>query len=224
MSAVRCYYSIVKLDPERESNYINLNQNKHIVYENFLFNQYSNITASGTFSQLVQSGIKNHIGIVIIPLISSSNSFSAVAGTGGTDGTFPSTPLAFFQYASPYDTCPATYAPISLTNLQVSLGGTNVKNTSMYYTYENFLEQIMLAESLTSSDIGISCGLISQNWWEMNRVYYVNLSRGEEADKATSRNLNISFTNNSSVAIDCLVFTLYADRFILNVSTGQVKK
>ena len=97
-------------------------------------------------------------------------------------------------------------------------------NTSMYYTYENFLEQISLAESLTSADIGISTGLLSQSWWEMNRVYWVDLGRGQEADKATSRNLNISFVNNSQVIIDVMVFTVYLDRFVLNVLTGQVKK
>ena len=134
------------------------------------------------------------------------------------------TQLGFSQYGSPYDTCPATYAPISLTNLQVSLGGQNVMNTSMYYTYENFLQQVALSESLTSADIGISAGLVSQSWWEMNRVYYIDLGRSQEADKATTRNLNISFMNNSQVIIDILVYTVYLDRFVLNVLTGQVKK
>ena len=97
-------------------------------------------------------------------------------------------------------------------------------NTSMYYTYENFLQQVALSESLTSADIGISAGLVSQAWWEMNRVYYVDLGRSQDADKATTRNLNISFMNNSQVIIDILVYTIYLDRFVLNVLTGQVKK
>jgi hypothetical protein len=86
------------------------------------------------------------------------------------------------------------------------------------------LEQVALAESLTSTDIGISTGLISQSWWEMNRVYWIDLARGTEAEKATTRNLNISFQNNNNVAIDIMVFTVYLDKFILNVETGQVKK
>jgi len=59
---------------------------------------------------------------------------------------------------------------------------------------------------------------------EMNRVYWVDLGRGTEAEKATTRNLNISFVNNSAVVIDVMVFTVYLDKFILNCETGQVKK
>ena len=51
----------------------------------------------------------------------------------------------------------------------------------------------------------------------------VDLGRGTEADKATSRNLNISFSNNSNLTIDVLVFTVYLDRFVLNVESGSVK-
>ena len=58
----------------------------------------------------------------------------------------------------------------------------------------------------------------------MNRVYWIDLGRGTEAEKATNRNLNISFLNNSLVSIDVLVYTVYLDKFILNVETGQVKK
>ena len=106
----------------------------------------------------------------------------------------------------------------------MQLGGVNVLNTSLFYTYENYLEQVSLAESLTSSDIGISAGVISPSWWEANRVYWIDLARGQEADKATTRNLNISFQNNSNVAIDLLCYTVYLDRFVLNCETGQVRK
>ena len=223
MSACRCYYSQVQLDPEKAYKYLTENTNKQIVYENFLFNQYTNIT--GTFSQLVQSGVKNPIGIAIIPMISSATSFNAALTTAsGVVGTYPLTALGFSQYQSPYDTFPATYSPLSLTNLQVTLGGVNVLNTSLYYSFENFMEQIQLAETLTSTDIGIATGLMSQSWWEMNRVYWIDLGRGTEAEKATTRNLNISFNNNNNVAIDIMVFTVYLDKFILNVETGQVKK
>ena len=223
MAACRCYYSIVQLEPSRALAYIEANTSKEIIYENFLYNAYNNIPSGGTFSQLIQSGIKNPIGICIIPLISAQNSFPATKLTGDA-GTTYSTVLGFSQYQSPYDTCPATYSPISLTNLQVQLGGVNVLNTSLFYTYENYLEQVSLAESLTSADIGISAGIISPSWWEANRVYWIDLARGQEADKATTRNLNISFQNNSNVAIDLLVYTVYLDRFVLNCETGQVRK
>jgi len=211
MAACRCYYSLIKLEPQRAVQYVTENRQKRVVYENVIFNQYTNITKGGTFSQLVQSGIKNPLGVCIIPMIS-TYCLSAV-GASGTIGTT--------QYASPYDTFPSTYSPISLTNLQVSLGGTNVLNSTLFYTFENFLEQVSLAESLTSTDIGVSTGLISAPWWEANRVYWVDLGRSRDADKASQRNLSVSFTNNTEIPIDCMIFTVYLDELVMDVETGS---
>jgi hypothetical protein len=44
----------------------------------------------------------------------------------------------------------ATMSPLSLTNLQVAIGGQNVLNSTPNLTYENFLESVNLAEQLTS--------------------------------------------------------------------------
>jgi len=218
MPACRCYYSLVKLEPSRALSYIEENRSKQVVYESVLFNQYSNIPASSSFSQLVQSGIKNPLGVALIPFISPS---TVVNTTGGvTLGSI----AGGEQWQSPYDMCPATFAPLSLTNLQVALGGVNQLQSTLYYTFENFLEQVALAESLTSTDLGIGTGLMSQSWWEMNRVYWVDLARGREADKASMRNLTISFNNNTNVPISLLVFTVYLDKFVIDVETGIVRK
>ena len=85
-------------------------------------------------------------------------------------------------------------------------------------------KQINLAETLTSADFGISCGLFSQQYWETFRAYYVNVERSQLADKNVARNINISFTNNCSVAIDILVFTIYSDSFKINCETGLIQK
>ena len=89
------------------------------------------------------------------------------------------------------DTCPATIAPLSLTNLQVSVGGQNAFQSTPKMTYKNFLEQVNLAEQLTSSDFGVSTGLINQGYWEMSKWYFVNVERGDIADKLQLRNINI---------------------------------
>jgi hypothetical protein len=82
------------------------------------------------------------VGILIVPYISST-----VSGFGD------------FQWKSPFDNCPATSAPFSLTNLQVSVGGVNQLQSTLNHTFENFIEPINLAEALTSSYMSISCGL-----------------------------------------------------------------
>jgi hypothetical protein len=218
MPACRCYYSQVKLDPARALSYVQENAEKQIVFEQVLFNQYSAITAGSAFSQLVQSGIRNPTGVLIIPFISSTTLTTVTAGVLGGPA------LGFSQYASPYETSPSTYAPLSLINLQVTLGGVNILNTNLNYTYENFLSQVVNAESLTSSDIGIATGLITQQWWEMNRVYFVDLTRGRSADKEMPRNLNISFNNNTNVPIDIMVFTTYLDKVVISIETGVLRK
>ncbi len=55
-------------------------------------------------------------------------------------------------------------SPLSLTNLQVSIGGQNLLISTLNMTYENFVEQVNLAEQLTSSDFGVSTDLISQGY------------------------------------------------------------
>ncbi len=42
----------------------------------------------------------------------------------------------------------ASSAPISLTNLQVAVGGVYQLQSTLNYTYEKFIEQIDLAEAL----------------------------------------------------------------------------
>jgi hypothetical protein len=125
-----------------------------------------------------------------------------IAATIGTNSGFGD-----FQWKSPFDTCPSTLAPLSLINLQVAVGGQNVLNSTLNMTYENFLQQVNLAEQLTSSDFGVPTGLISQGYWENSKWYFVNVERGNIADKLQPRNINVSFTNNSNVAIDVLMFT-----------------
>jgi hypothetical protein len=67
-----------------------------------------------------------------------------IADTTGTNSGFGD-----FQWKSPFDTCPAALAPLSLINLQVAVGGQNVLNSTLNMTYENFLQQTNLAEQLT---------------------------------------------------------------------------
>ena len=91
-------------------------------------------------------------------------------------------------------------------------------------TYENFLQQVNEAEQWTSSDFGVATGLISQGYWEASKWYFVNVERGNIADKLQPRNISISFTNNSKVPIDIIIFTFYSDQLTIDVETGIVTK
>ena len=203
----RMYYSQIQLEPTKALTYVNENRNKKVVYRTILTNQCNNTTSAGNFNQLINSGVIHPTGILICPYVSSQQ-----AG------------LADFAWKSPFDTAPATGHPISLINLQVSVGGVNQLQSTLYYTFENFLEQVTQAEQLTSSDFGITTGLFNQSWWEMFRYYYVNVERSAITDKNVPRNINISFTNNTQVPIDTLVFIFYSDEFVIDVETGVIRK
>ena len=204
----RLYYSQIMLDPQKSITYTNTNLNKKVIYRTFVSNQYNNIAANSSFNQLINSGIVHPTGLLIVPFI----------------GSQPAVGFGDSQWKSPFDTAPATTSPCSLTNLSVAVGGSNVLQSTLFYTYENFLEQVNMAEQLTSSDFGVSTGLISQGYWEWSRWYYVNIERSQATDKKQPRNINISFLNNSAVPIDCLVFIFYSDELVINVETGIIEK
>ena len=138
MPACRIYYSQIVVEPQKAINYINENRNKKVVYKAFISNQYnSQATSGGNFNALINSGIVHPTGILLIPYISST----------------VSTGLGDYAWKSPFDTAPSTGHPISLTNLQVTVGGKNVLQTTMFYTFEHFMQQVARAESLTSSEL-----------------------------------------------------------------------
>ena len=207
INTCRIYYSQITMNPIKALTYVESNRNKKVVYRNIISNQYNDTKASSSFNQLINSGIVHPTGVLIVPFISSTN-----AALGDS------------QWKSPFDSCPATSAPISLTNLQVTVGGTNILTSTLYYTYESFIEQVVLADTLTSADFGVSCGLFNQAWWETFRYYYVNVERSAIADKSVPRNINISFNNNSNVAIDVMVFIFYSDNFVIDVESGIITK
>ncbi len=125
-------------------------------------------------NQLINSGIVHPTGVLIVLFLAP-----------GTNGG-----LGDSLRKSPFDSCPFTTSPISLTNLQVSVRGQNVLQSPLQYGYDHFLEQVNLAEQLTSSDFGISTVLINQNYWENSKWYFVNIELGNAADKLNGRNIN----------------------------------
>ena len=203
----RLYYSQILVDPLKSIDYIKQNQQKKVIYRTFVSNIYNNIGSGNAFNSLINSGIVHPTGVLIVPFISSS------AGHFGD-----------YQWKSPFDSCPATTSPCSITNLQVTVGGSNVLQSNLFYNYEHFISQVNVAESMTSSDFGVSTGLFNQKYWESSRFYFVNVERSPAADKLQPRNVNVSFNNNSNVPIDIMVFIFYSDEFVINVETGIITK
>ena len=206
------YHSNIKLDNQSDTEYANANRAKKVVYEKILYANSLGIGIGSQIDKIITSSIKNPIAVVIVPFVAKN-----LAG-----GLALTTALPFAQYESPYDTAPSTGAPLSITNISVTLGGIKVANEVLNYTYENFLQQVSLAETIASSDIGLNVGLVNQEYWESNRVYYIDLARSRDIDKTVSRELIVKGKNSSNVPIDCLIFAVYLDEFNIDVVTGVV--
>lgn len=203
----RLYYPQITLQPEKSIIYAEQNRNKKVVYRSMVSNIYTNIAAAGTFNALVNAGIVHPTGVLVCPYISST-----AAGLGD------------FAWKSPFDTAPFTGHPCSLTNFNVQVGGTNILQSTLSYSYEHFMQQVVLAEQLTSADFGVGTGLIHQDFWQWSKFYYCNVERSALADKLQPRNINVTFNNNSNVAIDVLIFIFYSDELTIDVETGIVNK
>jgi len=206
----RFYYPQIELMSEPQSKYIEVNQHKKVVHRQYTVNNYIGITSGQTEIRLVQSGIKNPLNVIIVPYLATD--ISATANTSG----FVS------QLINPFDTFGATFSPIILGNLQVQVGGKNILGPLLNYGYDVFLQQISSHESLGLSDLGVNQGLFNQEFWELNRVYVIDVARSQSTDKMTPRSIQVSFTNNCSKTINYLVFCEYLDSFEVNTLVGTV--
>jgi hypothetical protein len=211
LSQVLLYHSNIKLDNQSDTEYANANRAKKVIYEKILFANSLSVSVGSQIDKIITSSIKNPIAVVIVPFVAKNVLNGALTAA-----------LPFAQYESPYDTAPSTSAPLSITNISISLGGIKVANEVLNYTYENFLQQVSLAETIASSDIGLNVGLVNQEYWESNRVYYVDLARSRDIDKTVSRELIVRGKNSSNVPIDCLIFAVYLEEFNIDVVTGVV--
>ena len=117
------------MQAEKAITNVGANRNKKVVYRTLVSNMYNNIASGATFNNLVNAGIVHPTGVLVVPYISSTAS-----GLGD------------YAYKSPFDSAPATGHPISLTNFNVSIGGTNVLQTTLNYSYEHFVQQVDIAE------------------------------------------------------------------------------
>jgi hypothetical protein len=205
MQSTRFYYPNIVLDPLKMADYLSSQQSKTVVSKQFLYNTYTNIAAGASFSQLIQSGVRNIKAIIMIPLIAQTVNL-------------------FSQWASPFDTCGGcSFAPMSLINLNVLVGGNQLRTSSLSYTYEDWIEEVSLYGKNSATEYGVESTLISKEWWDNNRVYLMNV-RNTLDDSLTPRNVVVNFNNNNNVAIDLYFFIVYEEEWTVNCATGECRQ
>ena len=63
-------FSQIHLEPQKALTYVRENQSKKVVYRTILTNQYNNV--GNSFQQSINSGVTHPVGVLVVPLISSS--------------------------------------------------------------------------------------------------------------------------------------------------------
>jgi len=216
MNSCRLYFSMVQIKPTLLPRYIESNRAKRVLYKTALYQNLANISAGATYSALIQSGVTRISGVLLIPWVSAATHglITAVDGTAVTVG--------FSEPNSPFDTAPVTSC-LSLTQLNVAIGGVNELMNFASYGYENFLQQVALYDKINASDLGLSCGLINQSRWELAyRYYWIDCSRYADSIADVPRNVTVTFQNNTLQAIDVAAFVESINSLTVDVVTGRL--
>ena len=210
MSNARVYLPSVKLSLDAEQALISKGTSKKVKFYDYL-NTSTTVSANTNIQMVVSNSVKNATGLLIVPMISKSvNGFIGALAAA----------KAVSVLQSPF--YPAVPCPLSLTQLNVNVGGQNVFQQQVNYTWEMFTEQIAGLKSTNGGqEYGLSSCLISKSDWEnMYRYYYVNFPNNTNDSSAS---ISLSCYNNNAVAVDLLIFVMSEKTALIDVITGQVE-
>lgn len=220
----RIYLPIVSLKPSLASLYLQNNQAKLIKYTDIYSSVLPNVQAGGLVNYTVSNGIVGARQLLVFPVISGSvngyiNSVAVVPAGLRT------TAAAFSPLISPFTSEPATTSPlIQLADFGVTMGGKEVLQSKVTYSFEHFIENFYETGKVNGG-LGkpVFNGLIGKNDWENNyRYYVVDLSRGMEEDDQTPRDIRLTARNDNLVPIDLYCFVFQTKKFVVNVGTGKI--
>ena len=96
------FVSSQRFHPQKSIDYAQRNRSKKDIYRSFVINSYNKITSGSSFNALVNSGIVHPAAVLNMSV------YCCYSTTGANSG------FGDFQWKSPFDTCPATRAPLSL--------------------------------------------------------------------------------------------------------------
>jgi len=202
---IELHVPLYQFNPPVEISYIS-DPVKPVRYTDFYQYEVKNIGPNQRINQLLTNGMKDLRSILVIPFISTSE-----PGLG-TD-----------QYKSPFDTAPATTAPLAhLSNFNVQIAGTNLIENSIQYTFQAFNEHLYGANAVNGGlTDGLTSGLIDFKAFENSYCYYyLDLSRMLPTDKDIPHSVTLLGTNKSAKAMDYMVFIEYGCEFKIDVIRG----
>lgn len=213
LTSVRLYAPAYTMSPQAEASYLSMMPTKKIVYEDLFQYQFNNV-ASGPFNFLVSNGLPNLKSLVIMGFLPAAS--NGVTGAG----EYVATPVS--SLLSPFASSGGTPDPISLTNLNIQISGKNLFNDNKQYDYQEYLEQFVSSNQLNGGlTTGLGSGLIGESEWsDLYRYYYADCSRGLPQEAGVSRSIQISGTNQSSVAVNLMIFASFSRSITVDCRSG----
>jgi hypothetical protein len=206
----RIYAPMIEMKHEFALSYLSESKQKLVVYRDLLYFNPAAVSAGGSFNIQLAPSINNMKGLLVIPMIASSSNI--VFGTAAT------------EFQSPFDTCPATTAPLSIYNFNVQLSSQNVFQQNIQYGYEQFIHETSGAYAVNGGigALGINSGLIDfVDWDNIYKFYYVDLSRRLKDDNL-GKSISLLGNNNNLLALDLHCFIEVEKSLIIDVESGRV--
>jgi hypothetical protein len=193
-------------NPVFETSYLSSPVKKIVYTDIYQYQIVNQITAGGTFNNLITNGIANIKSVLCLPFFSSA-----------ANGLIP-------PIQSPFDTAGGgTTSPLCLlTQFNIQISGQNAIYNTERYAYEQFLNQVQ-GQNAVNGDMtdGLTSGLIDQKAFEMSyNYYYVNVGRMLPVEEAVPKSVSVLGTNMSLNPIDLYIFVEYGVEVSVDVLTG----
>lgn len=206
LTTARCYAPLITLQPERALSYLSENKKKLVVYRDLLYFYQPNVTAGSSFNYQLAPSINNMKSIVVIPNLGTSV-------------------LGIQEGQSPFDSCPATTAPLSIYNFNVQVASQNVLQQNIQYGIEQYFFETFGANSVNGSQsVGVNSSLFGfADFENIYKYYYVNLARRLPSD-TLGKSVSIVGQNNNSLAMDLYIFIEIEKSLIIDTETGKVEE
>lgn len=212
LQSCRLYASMLDMTPQAEQMYLSKSPTKVIQYNDFLSFQSLAIPAGGNLNQILTNSIAKARRLIGIPVLSGTVNY---AGAGSVIS-----PLA-----SPFSSAPCTTASNPITNFNVLLSGSNLYQSNLNYSFEQFTNELRKTGAINGGlSLGLSSGLLNQNDFENGyRFIVADLSRtSSEATDNISRSIQVILTNSGDKPIDVLWFLEYQRSVEIDVQTGSL--
>lgn len=234
LTSCRIYAPIIEMEPAKALSYLSNHKEQEIRYNDVLSFTFTGITSGNPINYLVASGIANPKRIVIIPFFHDDSSPSTTAVPTGTgpylSGTVASQfwnlscPKIVFQPISPFDSAPATTAPMGyISNFNIQMSNQNIFSQATSYDFEEFVQEVSEANAINGGlDTGLTSGLLDINSWRNNYRYYVaNLGRRLNGDNQ-GKTITLVGKNNTKFTMDLYIFVEFERKLSLDVEIGKI--